>query len=129
MRLRLTYSHKVVKNPILSNVILKTGIQINILQARVDANNGELIISILSDNERLKEIINIFRSEGIKVQVLRKALKIDTEKCMDCGACISPCPTKAITFKPDWSIDLNEDKCIACGICVKACPTKALSLL
>jgi polyferredoxin len=53
----------------------------------------------------------------------RYQLKVDTEKCIDCGKCRKVCPMQLpvneIQYKPD---------CIKCGRCVEACPTHALSL-
>lgn len=49
-------------------------------------------------------------------------LKVDKEKCIDCGKCQKVCPMQLtvneIMDKPD---------CIKCGRCVKACPKDALS--
>ena len=51
------------------------------------------------------------------------------QKCTGCGACISICPPKCIT----WSEDaigtklprIDETKCIECGICKKVCHVNA----
>jgi ferredoxin-type protein NapH len=49
-------------------------------------------------------------------------LKVDTEKCIDCGKCQKVCPMQLsvneILDKPD---------CIKCARCVEACPKHALS--
>jgi len=49
-------------------------------------------------------------------------LKVDEEKCIDCGKCQKVCPMQLpvneILDKPD---------CIKCGRCVEACPKHALS--
>ena len=49
-------------------------------------------------------------------------LKVDTEKCIDCGKCQKVCPMQLpvneILDKPD---------CIKCARCVEACPKQALS--
>jgi len=44
MRVKLTYSPEVVEKSILAEVILKTGIPINIIEAKVNAQKGELVI-------------------------------------------------------------------------------------
>ncbi len=128
MRVKLTYSHGVVEKPILASVVLKTGVLINILEAKVNAQKGELIISIPATGEKLEEVLNLFREAGVQIQEFAETLRIDREKCTSCGACISPCPTRALRFKDDWTLEFDEEKCVACGICVTACPVKAISL-
>ena len=129
MKAKLIYSHNVVEKPILANIVLRTGIPINILEARVNAQKGELIVSIPATGEKLGEVLNLFREAGVQVQEFTETLKIDFEKCIACGACISPCPTKALRFKEDWTLEFIEEKCVACGVCATACPVKAITTL
>ncbi|MBS7654772.1 MAG: 4Fe-4S binding protein [Candidatus Bathyarchaeia archaeon] len=128
MRVKLIYSHSVVEKPILASIVLKTGIPINILEARINAQKGELIISIPASGEKLEEILNLFRESGVQVQEFIETLRIDWDKCIACGACISPCPTRALRFREDWKLEFIEEKCVACGICVAACPVKAINM-
>lgn len=127
MKVKLVYSHDVVEKPILANIVLKTKVPINILEARVNAQKGELIVSIPASGDKLKEVLDLFREAGVQVQEFIETLRIDWDKCIACGACISPCPTGALRFKDDWSIEFNDEKCVACKICVTACPVKAIS--
>ncbi|WP_145923245.1 4Fe-4S dicluster domain-containing protein [Sulfurospirillum halorespirans] len=72
------------------------------------------------------------------------AIKDDTfyKACIKCGACVSACPTKAVTLIDlCWDvknigtpiIDIKNGGCIAwgkeCLLCVKACPTDVLSVV
>ena len=128
MRVRLIYSPNVVEKPILAEIILKTRLSINILEAKVNAQKGELVVSIPSVGKKLEEILTMFRKAGVQVQKFTKVLQIDYERCTSCGACISPCPTQALRFGPDWTLEFDEEKCVACKTCVKACPVKAITL-
>ncbi|MBF0315750.1 MAG: 4Fe-4S binding protein [Oligoflexia bacterium] len=48
-----------------------------------------------------------------------------TEDCVTCGACVSECPTNAISEGPDrYVIDANT--CTDCATCVDACPAGAI---
>lgn len=47
-----------------------------------------------------------------------------TDSCVACGACISECPTEAISEGDIYKID--ADKCTDCGTCVDACPSEAI---
>jgi len=44
--------------------------------------------------------------------------------CMQCGdaACVSGCPTKAITRDATGALSIDHKKCIKCTSCVAACP-------
>jgi pyruvate formate lyase activating enzyme len=38
--------------------------------------------------------------------------------CIGCGACIAPCPEKALTPSPDGGVILDRTRCLLCGACV-----------
>ena len=128
MRVRLTYLPKVVEKPVLAEIILKTGVAINILKAEVNTQKGELILSIPAKGNELEGILNLFRDAEVKVQKFTEALQIDYDRCTACGACISPCPTRALRFGPKYVLEYVEEKCVACGTCITACPVKAITL-
>lgn len=54
------------------------------------------------------------------------AVKIDTEKCVGCGACVEVCPVNALSLK-DGKVTVS-DACVDCGACTGECPVEALSL-
>ena len=51
-------------------------------------------------------------------------VKIDKDKCTDCGACIDLCPEIAISMINDV-VTVNDKLCTECGTCIKVCPVKA----
>ena len=53
-------------------------------------------------------------------------MKVDREKCLGCGACISMCPVQAISFK-DGKAEIDKKKCIKCGTCKDICPVGAIT--
>lgn len=56
-----------------------------------------------------------------RVSFLR--LKLDTNRCSNCGVCASECP---MGLEPH--IDYDNHNCIKCGRCVEGCQLSALSL-
>ena len=49
----------------------------------------------------------------------------EKEKCCGCGACVTVCPQKCISFKEDangfWYPEVDKEKCIHCNMCEKVC--------
>lgn len=129
MRLKLVYNARNTGKPILSDVILKTQVPINILEAKVGAAaNSEMVIDVPVSGRQLEEVISLLRKAEVEVAEQRRIIHVDYDECVSCGACVSPCPVSAITQKPDWSIEIDEKLCVRCGVCVNACPTRAIHL-
>jgi len=52
--------------------------------------------------------------------------KVDREKCLACGGCISVCPQDAISWHA-YNAFVDEEKCISCAICIRTCPVGAIT--
>lgn len=55
-------------------------------------------------------------------------MKIDSNTCVACGACIGACPVQAISFGADGKAVIDPNICIKCGTCVGICPVNAISM-
>lgn len=56
------------------------------------------------------------------------ALKVNAAKCADgCAACVSVCPTEAITRPPGKPVSLDLGRCVFCSACIDVCPEKAIT--
>ncbi len=124
-RILLKFSDKQIYEPITSQVILESGVPVNILSANVTPRGGEILAEI--EGKDVDKVLTSFKKRGITVSVQRK-IEVDRDKCIDCGSCYSLCPVNAIAFEPDKSVAFDVEKCVACALCVDTCPTRAIRL-
>ena len=128
VRILLRFSEKLVEKPITAQVILEHGVPISIVAAHIDSQGGEILAEVPSIH--VEKVAEAFREKGVIVTFPR-LIEVDSERCFDCGACLSLCPVNAISFKEDFSVVFNQEKCIGspCGTCVDACPARAIRLV
>lgn len=55
----------------------------------------------------------------------RSVVRVISEKCKKCLACVEVCPMKAIS-EEDGKIVINKDVCLECGCCASACANDAI---
>ncbi len=56
-------------------------------------------------------------------------LEVNVEGCTLCLACVSACPTGALSDDPERPIlRFAEDACVQCGLCKATCPEKVIAL-
>ena len=54
---------------------------------------------------------------------------VDVEGCTLCLACVSACPTGALSDNPESpALRFQEDACVQCGLCANTCPERVMSL-
>ena len=54
---------------------------------------------------------------------------VDAEGCTLCLACVSACPTGAMSDNTDRpELRFQEDACVQCGLCVNTCPESVITL-
>ncbi len=56
---------------------------------------------------------------------LSKIIEVDSQKCVNCHACISVCPVKYCNDGSGDHVSVNPDLCIGCGNCIDACQHEA----
>ncbi len=59
--------------------------------------------------------------------MIRKIIKIDTDKCNGCGLCAKACHEGAIEMVNGKAVLTREDYCDGLGDCLPACPVNAIT--
>ena len=127
VRVLLRFNKELVQEPVTSQIILEHKTPVNIISARITPLGGEMLAEI--DSRVADTIIGAFRDKGVIVDV-SSLIEKDEELCIECGACVSLCPSDALYHASDYSIGLNPEKCngVTCGLCLDACTRRALHL-
>jgi NAD-dependent dihydropyrimidine dehydrogenase PreA subunit len=126
MKAWLKFSPSIVSKPVISDLIKNYDVTFNIHRADITPKGGKMLIEI--SGSEAEEGIKYMEKEGIQLTAIKKVVKKDEDKCVDCGECISLCPVEAITMEGDWTVELDDQKCIGCGFCTTSCPTKAIKI-
>ncbi|AUB56638.1 MULTISPECIES: 4Fe-4S dicluster domain-containing protein [Methanobacterium] len=126
MKAWLKFSPTIVNKTVISDLIKNYDVTFNIHKANITPKGGKMLIEI--SGSEAEEGIKYMEKEGIQLNPIKKVVKKDEDKCMDCGECISLCPVEAIKMGEDWTVELDNQKCIGCGFCTTSCPTKAIKI-
>ena len=119
----LRFSEKQVNLPITSQIILDLKVLLNILNANMTPQGGEILFEVPSKD--VDRVVQAFKKRGVSIAI-QKGVEVDSERCINCGGCYSVCPVDAIYFGEDYSVVFDEEKCVSCELCVDTCPTKAI---
>jgi ferredoxin len=124
MKIVLKFPQKIMQDPLLADVVLETGVRINIDRALVDGSIGEIVIDV--PDERVEEVAEAFRRRGTEVREMDTPLVFDEAECVQCGACVSVCPVEVFKYNEDRTISIDLQRCVLCKTCMTMCPHGAL---
>ncbi len=126
----LTFPQQLVDKPIVYRLIKDFDMTFNILRASITPREeGVMVLELNGEENNYKNAVSFLKKQGVIIKPLKKDVKWNEKKCIQCGACITFCPIGAIQIdRKTMKISFDEDKCIACELCVKPCPAKAFEL-
>lgn len=101
------------------NLILAQNISVNILKFSTGRSGTNLLLDIPED--KINNITEELKKNDVIVNKKGRII-IDIEKCIDCGACISLCPTNALHMDERELLEYSLEECIGCLLCIDSCP-------
>ncbi len=127
----LNFPPEIIDQPIIYRVIQECGLVVNILRARISPNEwGRMVVEIGGNEEQLDEATKFLEGLGVRVESLAGEVRWLEDRCNQCTACISACPTHALVItRAGMTVSFEKEKCIACELCLRTCPYQALEIL
>ena len=105
------------------NVILAQNISVNILKLSTGRSGTNLLLDIPED--KINSITEELKKNDVIINKKGRVI-MDIEKCIDCGACVSLCPTEALHMDERDLLEYSIEKCIGCLLCIDSCPRYAI---
>ncbi|MGC8495457.1 MAG: NIL domain-containing protein [Syntrophobacteraceae bacterium] len=130
-RLTLNFPPQLIDQPITYRLARDYDLVVNILRARVTPlEEGRLVVEITGKKKNLDAGLNFLQEIGLEVKPLAQDIRWREERCIECSACTSICPTGALSLiRPEMRVAFLDEKCIACELCIATCPYKAMEIV
>jgi ferredoxin len=127
----LIFPKTLVDKPIVYKLIKDFDLVFNILKASITPDEeGLMVLELSGDPKKIEEGVKYLKDQGVRIQPLSKDIIVNWERCTQCGACVSICPTAALYIKDKktMAVAFDPEKCIACELCIKPCPPRAIEV-
>jgi Fe-S-cluster-containing dehydrogenase component len=125
----LHYPKEHTEKPIISNLIKRYDLTVNISRARIGQDEeGTMVIEISGKKDDLEAGLSYLRDIGLSYKPISMIVQRVDDKCTHCSACTVVCPSGALVVENRASMEVvfKQDKCIGCGLCIPACPYSAM---
>jgi L-aspartate semialdehyde sulfurtransferase ferredoxin len=130
-RLVLNFPPHLIDQPVTYQLITQYQLKVNILRARITPRErGRLVVEVSGAKKNLDAALKFVAQLGVEAEPLAQDVQWRQERCIECTACTSICPTGALSVtRPEMRVLFNHDKCIACELCVPTCAYGAVEIL
>lgn len=129
-RLVFNFPPHLIDQPVTYQLITEHHLKVNILRARITPREwGRLVVEVSGSKKNLDAGLQFATDLGLDIRPLAQNVQWHEEKCIECTACSSICPTGALwVAREEMRVSFEEDKCIACELCIPACPYDAMQI-
>jgi ferredoxin len=126
----LRFSSALVDQPVIYHLVKDYDLVINILKADINPHQeGYVVLELSGDSENYNRGLEYLKSTGVDVAPLSGTIFWNKDRCLQCGACTSFCPTGALKMDlQDRLVDFDGSKCIVCESCLDVCMARAVEV-
>jgi|YNPNPStandDraft_1061719.scaffolds.fasta_scaffold80400_2 ferredoxin len=116
-----------VRDPVIYRLVKDFDLVVNILQAKIEPNEqGHALVELTGNRSDIQRGIQYIQEQGVAIDTAGQEIRLNAERCTNCGACVGVCPSGALCFNDDFTVSLDTEKCVLCQGCILACPFEAL---
>jgi NAD-dependent dihydropyrimidine dehydrogenase PreA subunit len=129
-RVVIHYPRHLIDSPLISKMVREFDLDFNILRANITPQSeGVMVLALEGTVSVIDRALHWVRGQGVGIQSLDRDVCRDEDRCTQCGACATICPTGALRKQLDTQeVTFSPDECIACELCVPACPPRAMTV-
>lgn len=130
-RLTLHFPSEAVHQPITYRLAVDFDIAAKILRAQIAPNqSGTMVVELSGDIDELDAAEVWLQRQGLTIHRAQGEIRIDPDRCVDCGICSSVCPSGALGFDPGTlRLHFEAPRCLVCEQCIPSCPLEAIALV
>ena len=129
-KLVLKFPPGLVNEPIVYRLVKDYDLVINILRASITPDEaGHAVIELEGGRDAIEQGRQYLESCGIEVDSLAQDVRWSDERCTMCTACVSVCPTGALSLdRSTMQVSFDEELCIGCELCIPVCAYRAMEI-
>ena len=130
-RLTLHFPREAVHQPITYRLAVDFDVAAKILRAQVAPNQlGTMVVELSGDIDELDAAELWLERQGLGINRAPGEIRIDPQRCVDCGICSSVCPSGALHFEASTQeLRFAVARCLVCEQCIPSCPLEAIALV
>ena len=130
-RLTLHFPREAVHQPITYRLAVDFDIAAKILRAQIAPNqSGTMVVELSGDIDELDAAEVWLERQGLGINRAPGEIRIDPQRCVDCGICSSVCPSGALRFDhAELRLHFDTPRCLVCEQCIPSCPLEAIALV
>ena len=125
----LRFPKEISEKPIIYGLAKNFDVVFSILKGKIDlSQEGELLLSLSGSEEQILKSLDYLKRSGVIIESVK--VRRNDEKCTNCTACVTICPSEAlfVSDRKKMTVSFDKEKCVDCELCIDACPFRAMEI-